>query len=107
MQTPRARSYFELHGVHPYSEVKKIVEELVQGNVITQYQKEQVDFQKEQVDIQKQMRDLLKMQNMPTDEKPNKEKKSKKIDEEPSEPEETDTQEKMRSFLKMQEEKNK
>ena len=63
VQTPRARSYFELHGVHPYKPVKKMVEELVQGNVITQYQQEQVEFQKEQVDIQKQMRDLLKMQS--------------------------------------------
>lgn len=63
VQTPRARSYFELHGVHPYNEVKKTVEELVQGSVITQYQQEQVEFQKEQVNIQKQMRDLLKMQS--------------------------------------------
>ena len=63
VQTPRARSYFELHGVHPYKPVKKMVEELVQGSVITQYQQEQVEFQKEQVDIQKQMRDLLKMQS--------------------------------------------
>ncbi|UCF50187.1 MAG: PH domain-containing protein [Thermoplasmatales archaeon] len=63
VQTPRARSYYELHGVFPYKEVKKLVEEMVQGNVITPYQKEQVAFQKEQVDIQKQMRDLLKMQS--------------------------------------------
>ncbi len=63
VQTPRARSYYELHGVYPYKEVKKLVEEMVQGNVITQYQEEQVAFQKEQVDIQKQMRDLLKMQS--------------------------------------------
>ena len=63
VQTPRARSYYELHGVHPYKSVKKQVEELVQGSVITQYQQEQVEFQKEQVDIQKQMRDLLKMQS--------------------------------------------
>jgi hypothetical protein len=62
VQTPRARSYYELHGVHPYKEVKKIVEKLVQGSVITPYQQEQVEFQKEQVDIQKQMRDLLKKQ---------------------------------------------
>ena len=62
VQTPRSRSYYELHGVHPYKKVKKLVEELVQGSVITQYQQEQVEFQKEQVDIQKQMRDLLKMQ---------------------------------------------
>jgi hypothetical protein len=63
VQTPRARSYYELHGVHPYKEIKKLVEEMVQGNVITPYQQEQVAFQKEQVDIQKQMRDLLKMQS--------------------------------------------
>lgn len=62
VQTPRARSYYELHGVHPYKEVKKIVENLVQGSVITPYQQEQVSFQKEQVDLQKQMRDLLKRQ---------------------------------------------
>ena len=82
LQTPRARSYYELHGVYPYKEVKKLVEEMVQGSVITQYQQEQVEFQKEQVDIQKQMRDLLKMQNEP-DEKdsPGEEKDKKKIPE--------------------------
>ena len=62
VQTPMARTYFELHGVYPYKEVKKLVEEMVQSNVITPYQQEQVSFQKEQVDIQKEMRDLLKMQ---------------------------------------------
>ena len=62
VQTPRARSYFELHGVYPYKEVKKIVENLVQGSVITPYQQEQVAFQKEQVDIQKEMKELLKKQ---------------------------------------------
>jgi len=63
VQTPMSRSYFELHGVYPYKEIKKIVEEMVQGSVITEYQQEQVSFQKEQVDIQKQMRDLLKSQS--------------------------------------------
>jgi len=63
VQTPMARTYFELHGVYPYKEVKKLVEEMIQTSVITPYQQEQVAFQKEQVDIQKQMRDLLKMQN--------------------------------------------
>jgi len=63
VQTPRTRSYYELHGVYPYKEVKKIVEDRVQESVVTPYQQEQVAFQKEQVDIQKQMRDLLKMQN--------------------------------------------
>ena len=62
VQTPRARSYYELHGVHPYKDIKKTVENLVQGSVIVPYQQEQVAFQKEQVDIQKQMRDLLKNQ---------------------------------------------
>jgi membrane protein YdbS with pleckstrin-like domain len=62
VQTPRARSYYELHGVHPYKEVKNLVENMVQDNVITPYQQEQVATQKEQVDIQKQMRDLLKKQ---------------------------------------------
>ena len=65
VQTPRTRTYYELHGVHPFKKVKKLVEEMVQGSVITQYQQEQVAFQKEQVDIQKQMRDLLKMQSDP------------------------------------------
>ena len=63
VQTPMARTYYELHGIYPYKEVKKLVEEMVQGSVITPYQEEQVAFQKEQVDIQKQMRDLLKMQS--------------------------------------------
>ena len=63
VQTPRARSYYELHGVHPYKEVKKLVEKLVQSNVITPYQQEQVEFQKKQVSLQEQMRDLLKKQN--------------------------------------------
>ena len=62
VQTPRARSYHELHGVHPYKEIKLLIENMVQGHVITPYQKEQVTFQKEQVDVQKQMRDLLKKQ---------------------------------------------
>jgi len=62
VQTPRARSYYEVHGVHPYKEIKHLVENMVQENVITPYQQEQVAVQKEQVDVQKQMRDLLKKQ---------------------------------------------
>jgi len=68
VQTPRARSYYELHGVHPYKEIRKLVENMVQGNVITPYQQEQVAFQKQQVGLQKQMRDLLKKQTGPEDE---------------------------------------
>jgi len=74
VQTPRARSYHELHGVYPYKEVKKLVEELVQEKDVipyhqknAEYQKEQETFQKEQIDIQKQMRDLLKTQSKPKD----------------------------------------
>ena len=75
VQTPRTRSYYELHGVHPYKEIKKLVESAVQESVITPYQQEQValqkehvDQQKEQIDVQKQMRDLLKKQMGPKDE---------------------------------------
>ena len=78
LQTPRARSYYELHGVYPYKEIKKLVEEMVQGSVITPYQQEQVAFQKEQVDIQKQMRDLLKMQTEPGEKESLEEEKDKK-----------------------------
>ena len=77
VQNPMARSYYELHGVYPYKKVKKLVEQMVQGNVITPYQKEQVAFQKEQVDIQKQMRDLLKMQSDDKDEKKEDEEEKK------------------------------
>jgi len=73
VQTPRARSYYELHGVYPYKEIHKLVENMVQGSVITPYQQEQVAFQKEQVDIQKQMKDLLKKQVETKDEQDEKE----------------------------------
>lgn len=62
VQTPRTRSYYELHGVFPFKDLKKIVENLVQGSVVTPYQQEQVKFQEEQRDLQKEMRDLLKKQ---------------------------------------------
>lgn len=69
VQTPRTRSYYELHGVYPFKEIKKIVENLVQGSVSTPYLQKQVDFQQEQRnfqeeqrDLQKEMRDLLKKQ---------------------------------------------
>ena len=62
VQTPIARSYYELHGVYPFKDVQKLVENMVQSHVPTQYQKEQVEFSKQQVDIQKQMRDLLHQQ---------------------------------------------
>lgn len=76
VQTPRTRSYYELHGVFPYKEIKKIIEELVQVTVIVpyqkeiieqnkitnEYQKEQLEFHKQNIDLQKEMRDLLKKQ---------------------------------------------
>lgn len=62
VQTPRTRSYYELHGVFPFKDMKKIVEQYVQGSVVTPYQQEQVKFQEEQRDLQKEMRDLLKKQ---------------------------------------------
>ncbi len=69
VQTPRTRSYYELHGVYPFKDIKKVVETLVQGSVSTpylqkqvEYQEEQRDFQEEQRDLQKEMRDLLKKQ---------------------------------------------
>jgi membrane protein YdbS with pleckstrin-like domain len=62
LQTPIARSYYELHGVYPYKDVKQLVEDVVQSHVPTQYHKEQVEFQKQQVNIQTQMRDLLHKQ---------------------------------------------
>ena len=78
IQTPRARSYYELHGVHPFKDVKKLVEEMVQVSVVTPYQQEQVEFQKEQVDIQKQMRDLLKLQSDSKEDDEGKEEPGKK-----------------------------
>jgi membrane protein YdbS with pleckstrin-like domain len=62
VQTPIARSYYELHGVYPFKEVQQLVENIVQNHVPTQYQKEQVEFAKQQVDIQTQMKDLLQQQ---------------------------------------------
>lgn len=62
VKTPRARTYYELHGVYPYKEVRKLLEELIQGHVITPYQKEQVELQREQLELQKEMKELLERQ---------------------------------------------
>jgi len=88
VQTPIARSYYELHGVYPYKNVKQLVEDLLQSHVPTQYQKEQVEYQKQQVDIQTQMRDLLHKQ---ISEKPRKKTVRQPVDEE--EPEDEDVAE--------------
>jgi hypothetical protein len=108
VQTPRTRSSFELHGVHPYREIKNLIEKLVQESVPTAYHQEQVVFQKQQVDLQKQMRDLLKIQTRETSKKP---AAIAKIYEEPEEeeepqeiiePEENDVQKQMKELLKRQ-----
>jgi len=111
VQTPMSRSYFELHGVHPYKEVKKLVEELVQSNVITPYQQEQVSFQKQQVDLQKEMRDLLKTQSQINEEEPAKDSDSpqatKKTEEEQIfGPEQANIQREMKDLLKMRDGSN-
>ncbi|RLF57099.1 MAG: hypothetical protein DRN25_07050 [Thermoplasmata archaeon] len=62
VKTPRARTYYELHGVYPYREVRKLLEELIQGHVITPYQKEQVELQREQLELQREMKELLERQ---------------------------------------------
>lgn len=125
VQTPIARSYYELHGVYPYKDIKQLVEDLVQSHVPTQYQKEQVEFQKQQVDIQTQMRDLLHKQvggksrkravkqAVEEDEEPEEEqieveepvvtKKTKIVEkEEAFEPEQVDIQQQMKDLLKKQ-----
>ncbi len=51
VQTPRARSYYELHGVHPFNEVKMLMEEKVQEGSIAPYEKEQVRLQREMLDL--------------------------------------------------------
>ncbi len=49
--TPRARSYYELHGVYPYREVKALVESFLHQHTIAPYQMEQVKLQKEILDV--------------------------------------------------------
>jgi membrane protein YdbS with pleckstrin-like domain len=88
VQTPIARSYYELHGVYPYKEVQQLLENLVQSHVPTQYQKEQVEFSKQQVDIQKQMRDLLHQQVRAKPRAKSVRQPAEEADEEPAEEEE-------------------
>ena len=51
VEVPRARSYYELHGVYPYKEIKNLMEELVQESTIAPYEKEQVELQRKIVDL--------------------------------------------------------
>ncbi len=122
VQTPIARSYYELHGVYPYKDIKQLIEDLVQSHVPTQYQKEQVEFQKQAVDIQTQMRDLLHKQvsgksrkravkQAVEEEEPEEEQieveetvvtKKTVAKEEAFEPEQVDVQQQMKDLLKKQ-----
>ncbi len=47
VSTPRARSYYEFHGVHPYKEIRASLERLIQQNSLAPYQREQLEIQKE------------------------------------------------------------
>jgi hypothetical protein len=51
VQTPRARTYYELHGVHPFQKIRALFEQLVQRSTIAPYQREQVALQREMVDL--------------------------------------------------------
>lgn len=50
VNTPRARSYYELHGIHPYREIRAQLEELVQQSSVAPYQREQISLQREILD---------------------------------------------------------
>ena len=119
IQTPIARSYYELHGVYPYKDIKQLVEGMVQSHVPTQYQQEQVEFNKQQVDIQKQMRDLLHQQvrgkpqvraikqqiDEEEEEEPGEDKivtKKSAVHEEAFQPDQADIQQQMKDLLKKQ-----
>jgi hypothetical protein len=108
VQTPRSRSSYELHGVHPYRDIKNLIEKLVQENVPTAYHQEQAVFQKQQVDLQKQMRDLLKIQTKKVNKKPSftadlpEELEEEEESEENSKPDENDVQKQMKELLKKQ-----
>jgi len=50
VNTPRTRSYYELHGIHPYRDVRARLEELVQQSSVAPYQREQISLQREILD---------------------------------------------------------
>ena len=108
VQTPRSRSSYELHGVHPYRDIKNLIEKLVQESVPTAYHQEQAVFQKQQVNLQKQMRDLLKIQTTKGSKKPAftadlpEKLEEEEESEENIEPEQNDVQKQMKELLKKQ-----
>jgi len=117
-QNLQSKAYCELHGVYPYKDVRKMIENMVQDHVITPYQKEQVEFHKQQLDVQKQMRDLLKNQTQTkktlkkkpvavveqNDEEEKEEEKEEETEgkEEVFQPEQIDIQKQMKDLLKKQ-----
>lgn len=123
LQAPAQKSYYELHGVYPYKEVKKIVEELLHDTSattkpITTYQKEQRDFleqqrsiqkvfQSEQFDIQKEMKKLPATQTKKTKKQQpvvtaEQEEEEETEEEKAFQPEQLDIQKEMKELLKKQ-----
>lgn len=50
VNAPRTRSYYELHGIYPYRDVRARLEELVQQSSVAPYQREQISLQREILD---------------------------------------------------------
>ncbi len=50
VNTPRTRSYYELHGIHPYRDIRARLEELVHRSSVAPYQREQISLQREILD---------------------------------------------------------
>ena len=57
VNTPRTRSYYELHGIHPYREIRAQLEELVQQSSVAPYQREQISLQRQILDTLRQDRE--------------------------------------------------
>lgn len=123
LQAPMQKSYYELHGIYPYKEVKKFVEETIQGTSepikpLTTYQKEQHEFLEQQrdlqkaltpekLDIQKEMKKLpatqtKKMKKQQPVVAAEKEDEEEKGEEEAFQPEQLDVQKEMKELLKKQ-----
>ena len=51
VDVPRARSYYELRGVHPYREIMDLLEELIHENSVVPYQRKQIELQRKMVDL--------------------------------------------------------
>ena len=118
LQAPTQKSYYELHGVYPYKEVKKFVEEMVHDTSaptksITTYQKEQHEFleqqrsiqkaiQPEKFDIQKEMKKLPATQTKKTRKQQPVVAAEQEEEEEAVPSEQLDIQKEMKELLKKQ-----